>query len=123
MHIQNIHSPRSGLVVFSDIEKPNGERPSRIGGHLPDVYASDFPTTLRLIAEAKTHNDLSSTRSVGQIESFLDYLALYKNSFFYLGVPIYSKQKAMSVLREVEKPGHTNISIKVIEFAFGAMDC
>lgn len=123
MHVQCIHKPQNDLIVFSDIEKSISERPNRIGGYLPDVFASDFPTTMRLIAEAKTHNDLISARSVGQIEAFLDYLALYENSFFYLGVPTYSSQRAKSILREIQKPGHANISVEVVELNVGGLDC
>ena len=65
-----------------------GERPPRVGGFVPDVYATDVPTTRTLIGEAKTQRDLETDHSRQQIEAFLSYLAQTPNGVFVLSVPL-----------------------------------
>jgi hypothetical protein len=80
--------PLADLAVRDDSVRPmRGERPPRINGHVPDLYATNVPTTATLIGEAKTRADLETERSQGQIAAFLEYLAHTPGSIFVLGVP------------------------------------
>lgn len=76
------------LAVREDGVRPlRGERPPRINGYVPDVFATDVPTTSTLVGEAKTRADLETDRSQGQISAFLAYLAQTPGGIFVLGVP------------------------------------
>ena len=61
----------TALAVFDDTAvSASGERPPRINGYVPDVYAADVPPSMTIIGEAKTRRDLETARSREQIASF-----------------------------------------------------
>ena len=63
------------IAVRDDSSAPvRDERPPSVGGFVPDVYATDVPTTATLIGEAKTRRDLEAVHSQEQIAAFLEYL-------------------------------------------------
>lgn len=64
-----------------------GERPPLVGGFVPDVFATDVPTTMTVIGEAKTRQDLERAHSQAQIMAFLEFLASTPNGVFILSVP------------------------------------
>ena len=67
----------SAVVVFADMPTvPRGERPPRVGGFVPDVFAIDVPTTVRIIGEAKTREDLERPHTDRQLTAFLECLGL-----------------------------------------------
>lgn len=77
------------VAVRDDSVRPlRGERPPRIHGYVPDLFATDVPTTATLIGEAKTREDLETARSLDQIAAFLRYLSETPNGIFVLGVPM-----------------------------------
>lgn len=81
--------PLAEIAVREDAIRPlRGERPPRIGGFTPDVYATDVPTTKTLIGEAKTQVDLETAHSHRQITAFLNHLALTPGGMFVLAVPL-----------------------------------
>jgi hypothetical protein len=104
------HTPRLGLMLFADHHKFGASRPSRIGGHTPDLYAHDVPVTFRIIGEAKTTNDLDTDRSVRQMAAFFDHLALYPGSSFYLAVPWFAVARAEQVVRAIRRADHAGVS-------------
>lgn len=90
------------IVVREDAVRPvRGERPPRIGGFTPDVYATDVPTTRTLIGEAKTRTDLENEHSRQQISAFLEYLAHTEGGMFVLAVPLAAGATARRLLSEL----------------------
>jgi len=90
------------IMVREDSVRPlRGERPPKVAGFIPDVYASNVPTTMMLIGEAKTAADLETKHSRAQIAAFLKYLALTPGGLFVLAVPVAVKPRARWLLREL----------------------
>lgn len=85
-----------------------------IGCFTPDLYASDFPITYRIVGEAKTLADLQSDRSKKQIAAFLDHLALYPKSALYIAVPLVAAAAARHLLRTLRQQDHQHIHTEVI---------
>lgn len=95
----------SEIVVREDSLRPRrGERPPRLAGFTPDVYATDVPTTITLVGEAKTAADLETDHSRTQIAAFLKYLAHTPGGLLILAVPITMKARAKSILQELSVP-------------------
>lgn len=77
------------VAVREDAVCPiRAEKPPRIGGFTPDVYAADVPMTRTLVGEAKTQADLETQHSRRQIAAFLEFLALTPGGMFVLAVPL-----------------------------------
>ena len=103
----------TALAVFDDTAvSASGERPPRINGYVPDVYAADVPPSMTIIGEAKTRRDLETARSREQIASFLHYLAHRPNGVFVLAVPITAVATARMIVassRRREDPTTTRV--------------
>ena len=91
-------------VRDDSIQPIRGERPPRIGNFVPDVYATDVPTTKIVIGEAKTTKDLETEHSRQQIAAFLDHLTHTSNGLFILAVPTPWKARAKWVVNELGTP-------------------
>jgi hypothetical protein len=115
--VEQRHQTTQGIVVFADHHSFGVNQPPMIGGYKPDVFAQDLPETFRIVGEAKTPNDFKSDRSLRQIEAFLNHLALYANSTFYLAVPWFLKGKANFVIRDLSRPEHQSVKICILPFA------
>jgi len=90
------------IMLREDAVRPRrGERPPNVSGFIPDVFATDVPTTMTLIGEAKTAADLDTKHSRAQIAAFLEYLAHTPGGLFVLAVPTAVKPRAIWVLREL----------------------
>ena len=111
--VQNRHGCNGNLAMYLDDQSRERERPQRINGHLPDLYAENVPRTFVIIGEAKTRSDLLTKRSRLQIDSFLRYLNLFDLAFFYLAVPLLAKPVATKLVREVGI-GHVNVRAVVL---------
>ena len=82
------------ILVRDDAVRPlRGERPPKLAGFMPDVYATDVPTTKTLVGEAKTRTDLETQHSRAQISAFLEYLAYTPGGLFVLAVPVGDQTK------------------------------
>jgi hypothetical protein len=114
--VESRHRTKRGIIVFADHHKFGVNQPPTIGGYKPDVFAQDVPETFRVVGEAKTPTDFNDDRSIRQIAAFLDHLALYPNSAFYLAVPWYLKGRANYVMHELSRAPHRSISITVLPF-------
>ena len=112
--VKSRHRPPRGLVVFADHHSFGSDRPPIIGGFTPDVFASDLPVTFRVVGEAKTPAELEAERSRRKLLSFLDHLALYPCSTFYLAVPILSAPRARALLRSMQRPEHQAATLEVL---------
>ena len=105
------------ILVREDALRPlRGERPPKLAGFMPDVYATDVPTTKTLVGEAKTAADLETKHSRAQIAAFLEYVAHTPGGLFVLAVPVAVKPRARWVLRELGRPlGSDAPQIEVID--------
>ncbi len=94
----------SGLGIVNDLCNPlHAEKPSRIEGFVPDVYAFNAPLTTVIIGEAKTSDDLETEHSRRQITAFLSYLGHQQTGIFIMAVPWQLKRRAVvlvSMLRD-----------------------
>lgn len=113
-HVETRHMTRQGIMIFADHYKFAGNLPPMIGGYKPDLFAHDVPTTFQVIGEAKTANDFRDDRTLRQIKAFLDHLALYQNTSFYLAVPWHVKPKANYTLKELRQSEHLRVQIEVL---------
>jgi len=112
------HGAAGNLALFFDGQVRGRERPLRIGGYLPDLYAEDVPRTFVVMGEAKTHRDLVSPRSRRQIGTFVRHLALYESAFFYLAVPTLAKPAATTLIRELECL-HEGVKMRILTTDMG----
>ncbi|BCH13694.1 hypothetical protein [Mesorhizobium sp. L-2-11] len=89
------------IAIRDDSNAPvRDERPPAVGGFVPDVYATDVPTTVTLIGEAKTKRDLEAIHSQEQITAFLEYLKVTAGGVFILSVPLTAGATARRIVTE-----------------------
>jgi hypothetical protein len=97
--IKYIGREHAGLGIINDLSSPlYAEKPNRIGGFVPDVYAFDAPLTTIVIGEAKTQDDLETGHSQKQISAFLSYLGLQQTGIFILAVPWHLKRRGAVIV-------------------------
>lgn len=95
----------ANLSLRNDAVHPvRGERPPRINGYIPDLFATDVPTTSTLIGEAKTKADLETNHTRVQVHAFLDYLSQTPNGIFVLSVPLNAAATARRLLSQLKEP-------------------
>ena len=75
-----------------------------IEGYVPDVFATDVPTSVTLVGEAKTWQDLEQDHSRRQISAFLSYLSNTPQGIFVLSVPPVAGATARRLLSEINRP-------------------
>lgn len=98
-YIGREHTDIAALGIINDLSSPlRAEKPNRIDGFVPDVYAFDAPLTTIIIGEAKTHADLETDHSKKQITAFLSFLGHQKTGIFILAVPWQAKRRAQTVV-------------------------
>ena len=116
-HVERRLGKVSDIVVREDAVRPTrGERPPRLAGFTPDVYATDVPTTKTLVGEAKTAADLETKHSRTQIAAFLEYLAHTPGGLFVLAVPVGVQPRARWLLRELARPfGENSPQTEIID--------
>jgi hypothetical protein len=113
-YIGREHAQIAALGVVTDLSSPlHAEKPSRIGGFVPDVYAFDAPLTTVIIGEAKTFTDLETERSRKQITAFLSFLGQQPHGIFILAVPWQAKQRARSIIKMLRAESNAS-SVKTI---------
>lgn len=108
------HPAERGLLMLVDHDRYGCDRPHRVNGYCPDLFASDLPTSFEVLGEAKTAADLVRPRSHAQIKAFLDHLALQRSGWFYLCVPPLSVALAHQILRRLKGAHHAAVNAKVI---------
>jgi len=107
------------FTVFADHRNYGRATPQSISGFRPDVCAFDLPTTIRVVGEAKTHDDILTERSRRQLSAFLDHLSLYPNSFFFLAIPACSVARAQRVLRGIANESRDRVPTTILKFQTG----
>ena len=98
-YIRREYSQIAALGIVNDLSSPlRAEKPNRIGGFVPDVYAFDAPLTTVIIGEAKTRLDLETEHSRKQILAFLSFLGRQTTGIFILAVPWQAKRRANAIV-------------------------
>ncbi|MBB2708442.1 hypothetical protein N2597_22435 (plasmid) [Rhizobium sophoriradicis] len=112
------------LSIRNDAVRPlRGERPPRINGYVPDVFATDVPTTATLIGEAKTRADLETAHTQDQIHAFLDYLSQTPNGIFVLSVPLSAAATGRRLIARLKTPFSTAETRIVVIDGISVMRC
>jgi hypothetical protein len=101
-YIGREHAHVEGLGIVNDLSGPlHAEKPNRIEGFVPDVYAFDAPLTTVIIGEAKTSDDLETEHSKRQMTAFLTFLGRQESGIFILAVPWQLKRRADTVVSAI----------------------
>jgi len=88
-----------GVMILADLPTtPSSEKPPRVGGYAPDVYATEVPRATVLIGEAKSQEDLTTPHSRDQIVAFLKFLRYQQRGIFVLAVPWHCFPSAQIVI-------------------------
>ena len=112
------------FAIREDAVRPvRGERPPMIEGYVPDVFATDVPTTMTLIGEAKTQQDIETDHSRRQISAFLSYLSKTPNGVFVLSVPLAAGAMARRLLAEINWPFASATTRTVVLDRSGWAEC
>lgn len=91
----------AAVAVFADLPTtPRDEKPPRVGGYVPDVFATDVPTTINVIGEAKTERDLGKPHTTIQLTAFLNHLRLF-GGVLVLAVPWQARGTARRLLQDL----------------------
>lgn len=98
-YIGREHAQLTALGVIDDLSSPlHAEKPNRIDGYVPDVYAFDAPLTTVIIGEAKTQDDLETERSRKQLTAFISFLGQQQTGILILAVPWQLKRRANQIV-------------------------
>ena len=93
-----------GLVVIHDLPSSLGdEKPPRVGGYVPDVYGIRTPATFTVIGEAKTFQDLETSRSRSQLGAYLSFLASEQDGLLLVSVPWVAAVRARILLGQLSQ--------------------
>ena len=123
-YLKHEFSDLAEIAIREDAVRPvRGERPPMIEGYVPDVFATDVPTTITLIGEAKTQQDIETDHSLRQISAFLSYLSKTPNGVFVLSVPLAAGATARRFLAEINLPFAGAATRSVVLDRFGWTEC
>jgi hypothetical protein len=116
-YIGREHAQIAALGMVNDLSSPlHAEKPNRIGGFVPDVYAFDAPLTTVIIGEAKTQDDLETERSRKQITAFLTHLCHQQAGIFILAVPWQAKRRALAIVESLRaETGATSVKAVTLD--------
>jgi len=104
-HVQHEFGDLTELAIGADsLGWLRSNRPPRVGRYVPDVFATNVPTTKTLIGEAKTQRDLETVHSRAQISAFLKHLAHTPNGVFVLSVPFVASATARRTVIQLSRP-------------------
>jgi hypothetical protein len=100
--VRNEYSSNPAMLLFHDKPgAPKDQKPYRINGFVPDVYAVDAPTTTTIIGEAKTPSDLETKHTISQIKGFLNLLVYREKPVFVISTPLNAMPSAKRLLMDV----------------------
>ncbi len=116
-HVERVYTVSHQVAVFHDLPGLLGcDKPPRIDGFVPDVYAVDAPTSIVILGEAKTEPDLLTDHSRRQLEAFLRYLGHQERSVFLLAVPWQASATARNLMSKLQRDlGVDNVDVSVID--------
>ena len=113
-YVEREYRPAYELVIFHD--KPSvigGEKPPRIGGYQPDLYATDTPVSIIILGEAKTEDDLETEHSRNQLIAYLRFLAWQPRGVLVLAVPWQASATATNVLWRLQRD-HNALNVQTV---------
>lgn len=95
---------RYAVTILDDLQSAIGaEKPPRIDGFVPDVYAQDAPVTFAVIGEAKTAADLETDHTKRQLIAYLRHLELQPLGVLVLSVPWQARATASRLVKRCRK--------------------
>jgi hypothetical protein len=116
-YIGQSYAHKTALGILHDLPSALGaEKPRRIEGYVPDVYAFDAPLTMVIIGEAKTAADLETAHSRKQMTAYLAYLGQQSAGVFILAVPWQVKRLAKTIVSSLcQETGATTVTIVTLD--------
>jgi hypothetical protein len=116
-YIRHSYTHKTALGILHDLPSAIGaEKPPRIEGFVPDVYAYDAPLTTVIIGEAKTAADLETPHSLSQLTAYVSFLALQPTGVFILAVPWHIKRRAEALVTSLcQQAGAKGISTVTLD--------
>jgi hypothetical protein len=117
-YISGRFPPHRGFATFLDApDTPRGEKPPRLRGFVPDVLAMDVPTTMHVVGEAKTAEDLERSHTTAQLLAYLRHLRI-RTGILVMAVPWVAVPTARRVVASaVAATEATNVEIVVVNDA------
>lgn len=108
-------------IVYCDIRDGTGtDVPPIVGSNRPDVFARDLGSSLSIIGEAKTSDDIDNKHTFEQLESFFDYLRFQPAAELWMGVPWLGAGTATRVCRHAQKKSNAlHVPFRVVAFMIG----
>src|SRR5882724_5459673 len=110
-YVNSNFSECRSMSIISDLPTSiGGERPPKIRGFAPDLFAVDVPATKTIIGEAKTRQDLETDHSRRQIDAFLYYLSRQPRGILIIAIPwqiLGATQRMMRSLRSATEFPHS----------------
>ena len=92
------------LAIFHDLPDLLGaEKPPRIEGFVPDLYAIDAPLSITILGEAKTAEDLETDHSRKQLKAFLTFLRLQPIGILVIAVPWQAQARARNLVARLQQ--------------------
>ncbi len=103
-YLQAEYEPLYQLAIFHDLPAFIGaEKPPRIGGFVPDVYAVDAPRSITILGEAKTEYDLATDHSHRQLSAYFTFLRLQPCGVLVLAVPWQAKARSLNLVKRLQQ--------------------
>jgi hypothetical protein len=86
--IERVSNLDPQAVIFADTSIYEAkDRPPKIGGHVPDVYARIDMLRQAIIGEAKTRKDLENEHTMSQLRAYLSHCCSNPATRLVLAVP------------------------------------
>jgi hypothetical protein len=98
---------------YQDVNVMSYNIPPKIINHRPDVIGEKEDKSF-CIGEAKTKNDLMSSRTKKQFKDFSDLTTIGNGNKFYLGIPISASPKLRKLLDLLNLNSNKNIEVVYI---------
>ena len=117
-YVNSKFSECGSLSVICDLPTIiGGERPPRIKGFTPDLFATDVPTTRTILGEAKTDKDLETDHSRRQLSAFIDYLSHQAGGLLIVAVPWRVVGAAQRMIRGIfiQAGAPTNVDVIILD--------
>ncbi len=102
--VKSQHEVKENLIIYHDNPAPiKAEKPKKIGGSIPDVYAHSIDGSFVVIGEAKTIGDLEKDHTIMQIRDYLNYLNKVPVGIFVMAVPLWSEATCINMILNIKK--------------------
>jgi hypothetical protein len=116
-YIRERFPPDRGFAIFLDAPGTlRRDKPGRLHGFVPDVLAVDVPTTVHVVGEAKTAEDLGRPHTTAQLRAYLRHLRILGGGILVISVPWAALRMARRIVAAaVVSTGATNVEIVVLD--------